>query len=369
MRIGVNLLFLVPNEGGGSETLLTKLIPALGPHGDDIVVFGLRGLSAVHPQLRQATTVVEAPWSSARPALRIAAEHSWLALEAARRKLDVIHHAVGAAPFLKLLPTVTTIHDVQYRHHPENFVRLKRAWLRGCVPQTARRSEVVCVPSRFVAEDVVAAFSLDSGKVLVVPFGSEGLFASEPTEGGEVRSRYRLDRPFFLFPGRTYPHKNHRLLIRAYAPLAHEADLVLTGAPWFRDREVEAAARNLGLTGKVRHLGLVPRADLAGLYREAVACVFPSRFEGFGAPALEAMTLSCPLIAANAAALPEVVGEAGILLEPDDLEGWSETMANLLHRPELADQLARRGKARAALFSWERAAGLQREAYLQAVGG
>lgn len=118
--------------------------------------------------------------------------------------------------------------------------------------------------------------------------------------------------------------------------------------------------------GKVRHLGLVPRAHLAGLYEGATALAYPSRFEGFGAPVLEAWSVGCPVISSNAAALPEVVGDAGILLEPDDLEGWTQTMGNVLANPGLRDELAALGTKRSAEFSWERAAHAQLEAYEQA---
>lgn len=367
MRIGVNLLFLVPGEVGGSEPLLTNLTRAVAESDHELVVFAVKGFGRAYPEIAGRTMIVEAPWSSGAQALRIAAEHSWLPLSVARLRLDVLHHGVGTAPFLKTLPTVLTLHDLQYLHHPENFTRAKRAWLRANVPQAVRRSDIVTVTSRFVADDAVRAFGVDPRRLVRVPFGSERLFGPSPTDAETVRERYGLDRPFYIFPGRTYPHKNHRRLIEAYAPVAGNADLVLTGAPWFRDPEITTAACNRGLDGKVRHLGLVPRADLAGLYRAAIALAYPSRFEGFGAPVLEAMSQGCPVIASNAAALPEVVSDSGILLDPDDVEGWTAAMGDLLHDPNLRAELAGRGLRRAAQFSWEQAASAQLLAYEQAV--
>lgn len=369
MRVGVNLMFLVPGEVGGSEPLLTNLVLAVARGGAEVVVFGVRGLAAAYPQIGVSAEVVEVPWSTGRQGLRIAAEHTWLAAEAARRNLDVVHHGVGTAPFVKARPTVVTVHDIQYAHYPGNFVRPKRAWLRLNVPVTVRRSEVLTVPSRFVRGDLVRAFGIDPGKVVVVPFGSERLFGPHPASRAEVRERYRLDRPYVLFPGRTYPHKNHRLLVEAFRPLADDADLVLTGAPWSRDREVLAGARDLGLSGSVRHLGLVPRGDLAGLYEGAVALAYPTRFEGFGAPLLEAMSLGCPVIASAAAAVPEVVGDAGILLDPDDVDGWTEMMDRVLRKPDLREELSGRARRRAAEFSWQNAGALQMEAYRRALEG
>lgn len=367
MRIGMNLMFMVPGEVGASEPLLTNLVKAMLTSDHEFTIFGIKGFGDAYPELRDRTEVVEVPWSSGAQALRIAAEHSWLAFEVKRRKLDVIHHGVGTTPFLKVIPTVVTIHDVHVRHYPENFVRPKRLWLRVNVPYSARRCEMVTVPSQWVKNDLVAAYHVNPDRVAVVPFGSEGLFGDSPTPATITRGRYRLERPYFFFPGRTYPHKNHRFLIDAFAPLASETDLILTGPSWFRDQEIFSAIRHSSLEGKVRHLGQVPRADLGGIYEGAIALVYPSRFEGFGAPVLEAMSAGCPVISSNVAALPEVVADAGILLDPLDRRAWTETMARVAAEPSAREELIRKGRSRASRFSWARSADLQMAAYKQAV--
>ncbi len=367
MRIGVNLMFLVPGEVGGSEPLLTRLVESISDLDHELVVFATSGFASAYPQIAERTRIVQVPWSSGAQGLRIAAENSWLAWKARSLKLDVIHHGVGTTPFFKTIPTVVTIHDIQYLHHPENFVKLKRKWLEINVPHSARRCEVICVPSNWVKLDIVRAFGISVDKVAVVPFGSEGLFGVDGGAGvSSVTAKYRLERPFFLFPGRAYPHKSHRFLLEAYKPLAPFADLVFTGPPWFRDREIATAARGLGLSGKVRHLGIVSREDLGGLYRAATALVYPTRFEGFGLPLLEAMSVGCCVIASNVTSIPEVVAESGILLEPDDLEGWTETMDKVLGDEALRAELSLRGLRRAADFTWENAARLQVAAYQQA---
>lgn len=368
MRIGVNLMFLVPGEVGASEALLTRLIASISEMDHELIIFGTSGFASAYPEIAERTRIVQVPWRSGAQGLRIAAENSWLAWKARRLKLDVIHHGVGTTPYLATVPSVVTIHDVQYVHYPENFVKLKRKWLQLNVPYSARHSEVVCVVSNWVKDDIVHSFGIASRKVAVVPFGSDGLFGEGAAEAASVTEKYRLGRPFFLFPGRAYPHKNHRFLLAAYKPLASLADLVFTGPPWFRDREIATAARGLGLSGKVRHLGIVSREDLGGLYRAATALVYPSRFEGFGAPLLEAMSVGCPVIASNATAIPEVVNESGILLDPDDLEGWTEAMEKVLNDSGLVAELSSRGLERAKDFTWERSAHLQVAAYQQALG-
>ena len=366
MRIGVNLLFVEPGVVGGSEALLTNLVRAVGAGGADLVVAAMRGFRAAHPDIESVAAVTEVPWSANYRALRIAAEHSWLAIAARRRHLDVIHHGVGTVPFLKVLPTVVTVHDIQYRHYPEYFHPLKLAWLRTNVPFAVRTSEVVTVPSEFVRSDILAAFHPDPAKVVVVPFGGEGLLAAS-AGADAVRAHFGLERPFFLFPGRSYPHKNHGFLVGAFAPLADRADLVFTGPPGTGDRDISAAADRLGVASAVRHLGLVSRPQLAGLYEAATALAWPSRFEGFGVPVLEAMSAGCPVVASCATAIPEVVGDAGILLSPDDEAGWTEALARLLDDAGLRADLSARGADRLRQFSWRRSGELQVAAYEQAV--
>lgn len=367
MRVGLNLLFMIPGEVGGSEPYLVNLLSKMADSPNEFHVFVVRGFRDAYPQVAEKCSLVQVPWSSGMQGPRIAAENSWLAFQMRRKKLDLMHHGGGTAPFLHAGATVLTVHDIQYVHYPQNFVRLKRAWLRRAVPRAVRSCDQVSVPSHFVRDDLVKELRAPSEKLGVVPFGSEGLLGDEHATADMVRETYRLSRPYFYFPARTYPHKNHRFIVEAFAPLADRADLVFTGAPWFRDSEVMAAARHLGLSGKVRFLGRVAKREIAGLYQGAAATVFPSRFEGFGVPVLEAMTMDCPVISSNAASLPEVVGEAGILLEPDDLDGWRESMDRMLANSRLRDELIGRGRKRAAQYSWERSAELQLAEYEKAL--
>lgn len=368
MRIGVNLLFMVPGDVGGSEPLLTNLVESVAEAGrgtHELTVFAPVGFAAAYPAIAATTELVELPHAG-RQAYRVPAEHTWLQAQARRRRLDVLHHGVGTTPFVRTTPTVVTVHDIQYRHYPQNFSRLKRAWLTANVPHSVRRSDVTVVTSRFCLDDVVGAYGVDPARVVTVPFGADRLFGPDPTGAEVTRERYRLERPYFLFPGRTYPHKNHRFLVEAFAPLADRADLVFTGPSWHFDDELHEAISRCGLTDVVRHLGKVPRADLAGLYEGAVALAYPSRFEGFGAPVLEAWSVGCPVVSSDAAALPEVVGDAGVLLGPDDREGWVAALGSLLDDPSRRDDLAERGRRRARQFSWEHAAAAQLAAYEQA---
>jgi glycosyltransferase involved in cell wall biosynthesis len=363
MRIGVNLMFVVPGHVGASEPYAINLLKAMLESDHEFVVFGVRGLSAAHPFLARRAETIEVPWSSGLQPLRIAAENSWLAIESKRRRLDLLHHWSGAAPLLRGVPTAVTIHDIQVVHYPENFAPIKRFWLQQAVPRGARTSRLVVVPSEFVKRDLVSSLGIDSDRIAVVTIGSEGLLGEEMSGGELVRRRFGLDEPFFFFPARSYPHKNHLLLLSAFAPVANEVQLVFTGAPWTHDDRIREEIDQLGLEGRARHLGHVTRRDLGGLYRAAIALVYPSRFEGFGAPILEAMSVGCPVVSSNATALPEVVSNAGLLLDPDDAGAWTNAMRQLSESPDLRRELSEKGLRRAAEFSWDESAKVQLSAY------
>ena len=189
-----------------------------------------------------------------------------------------------------------------------------------------------------------------------------------------MKERYELDCPYFLYPAATYPHKNHLVLIEALARLAKrhpDACLVFTGPAawkeWSTAKEMEARLdqeiRRLGIEDRVKRLGYVPGRDLDALYQEATAVTFASRFEGFGAPILEAMSRGCPVIGANATAVPEVLTDAGILCSPDNAEEWAQMMAEMIEDEEQRQRLVKAGRERAADFTWTASAGILEDAY------
>jgi alpha-1,3-rhamnosyl/mannosyltransferase len=351
----VNLTWLRPGQVGGSESYLVRLLEGVAArHADDRPEVHLAvhpAFPAAHPGMSASFEVTPAPqWAGRSRPARVAAERTWLAGLARRLRPDVVHHAGGTVPAGSPAPAAVTVHDLQYLVHPEYFSAVKLAFLRRQVPRAARRARRVQVPSGYVATMVRDELGVAPSAVDVVLHGVPLPPVSAAGETPPVAGRY------LLYPAVAWPHKNHDVVLRALAalPPGDRPRLVLTGASGPELERLRRLAHDLGVGQQVLWLGRVPYDDLAALYRGAVALVFPSRFEGFGAPVVEAMALGCPVVAADATALPEVVGPAGLLVGPDDVTGWAAAIERVA-RPEERGRLVALGLARAPCFGIERA--------------
>jgi glycosyltransferase involved in cell wall biosynthesis len=369
-KIGINLMWMVPGRVGGSETYLARLLSGLAERSSelDYTLFALRPFAEAHPELANTFKVAYAPSQGRLKSFRVAGENTWLAAQCRVRKIDLVHHAGGTIPLVRWSRPVLTIHDLQYLYYPEYFTTTKLRFLKTMVPRSAEAARLVLVPSEFTRRTIIERLSIDPSIVLVVPHGISPRQGREQTR--EIRERYEIDGPFFVYPAITYPHKNHLVLVEAFARLleSHPATtLVLTGAKGSMETQVAAEVRNLGIEKNVRRLGYVPGRDLDALYHEAIALTFPSRFEGFGAPVLEAMSRSCPVIAADATALPEVVDDSGVLLSPDNAEEWCQAMIQMIEDEGARARWAKAGIARAREFTWRRSADILEDAYHHAL--
>jgi alpha-1,3-rhamnosyl/mannosyltransferase len=369
INVGVNLLWLVPGDVGGSEEYTTRLLLAAAeaaPGDVQITLFALPSLADLHPELTSAFPVVTAPthgWSRAR---RIAIEATWLPSRARRHGIDVLHHAGGTIPLLRATPSIVTIHDLQPLDLGDTFSSSKQTYLRRRLPVAARRSRVVVTTSAFVRDGVIARFGIPPQRVVLAPPPVVVPPAGSGVPLDELKARYDLDGPWFTYPAITYPHKDHLTLVRAFARL-HEkhpdARLVLTGRADRSEQAVADEADRLGVVGAIRRTGRIDRADLEGLVRHAAALTFPSRYEGFGLPVLEAMAVDCPVIAADATALPEVAGGAALLVPPGDEEAWTAAMVRLLRDSDERERLVAAGRARVADFDPARSGSALLDAY------
>ena len=370
--VGINLLWCLPGRVGGSEEYATRTLAPLRDVAPDldVVLFVLPGFTTAHPGLADRFEVVVAPLSGSRRSLRVVAERTWMAREVRRRHLALVHHGGGTAPpGTGPARVVLSVHDIQYVAFPQYFTTIKRAWLRHEMPGSLRRADVITTPTEFVRHSLIADLGVDGARIDLVPHGLPPDFASGVIDEGALRARYDVPGPFLLYPAATYPHKNHILLLDALARMGDRPDLrlVLTGGAGLGEESLLRVIHRRGLRDRVIRTGRVPDTDRDALLRIADALVFPSRYEGFGAPVLEAMAVGTPVLAASATALPEVVGSAGLLLDPNDPDAWADAIGRVLDDEALRAQLVTAGRARAAELTAERSAQALVRAYRKAL--
>jgi glycosyltransferase involved in cell wall biosynthesis len=364
--VAVNLLWCVPGQVGGSEQYLVRQLLGLASQSSehrtrfDTTLYCLAPFVAAHPELGEHHDMVAAPFSGERRLRRIVGEHTWLRRRTAGA--DLVHHGGGTAPLVGRRPIVLTIHDLQYRTHPEYLTPMKRRYLEQAIPQSVRRAAVVAVPTDYVRSTVIDAYGVDESRVVVVPHGVEATLGADAPSPERLRERYGLGTgTVIVYPAITHPHKNHRFLIELLARHWTDPDLrlVLLGGRGSADADVVASIDRHGVGDRVVRPGRVSDAHRDGLLALADALVFPSEYEGFGAPVVEAMALGTPVICSDQPALAEVVGDAGVVL-PLELDAWADALDVVGRR---AAELRELGLARAAAFTTERSGVALADAY------
>ncbi len=365
--VSVNMLWCVPGAVGGSEDYLVRQLLGLAEIESLIVptLFVLPGFAEAHPDLAAVFRMQVAPISGASRARRVVAERTWLAHRT--KQSSLVHHGGGTVPGRSHLPTVLTIHDLQYRTYPQYLSPTKRRYLEWVMPRSAARATVIAVPTEYVRHTVIEAYSLDPERVLVVPHGIEAGIGHRASSEADLRSRFGLgDGPVIVLPAITHPHKGHLFLLEVMARYWTDPTLrlVLIGGAGAHEALVRAAIDRLGLTDRVLRLGRVSAEDRDGLLSMALAMVFPSEYEGFGAPIMEAMVLGVPVACSNSTCLPEVAGDAAVVL-PLVHEAWADALDRI---EQSRDDLIQAGRARATQFTLVHSAQALLDAYGRALG-
>jgi glycosyltransferase involved in cell wall biosynthesis len=265
------------------------------------------------------------------------------------------HFPFYTLPWSPPCPAVVTIHDITFTLRPEWFPWRSRVAFGLFARRSARRAAHVLTVSETSRRDLIGAYALDPAKVTAVPLAAGEEFAPRPPAESEAAARrHGLERPYLVHLGSLHPRRNLERLLDAVAgqPIA----LALVGRVERPYASVEPMIRARGLEGKVKHLGYVPEGDLPALLGGALALVYPSLYEGFGLPVLEAMACGTPVLTSNVSALPETAGEAAILVDPSSTEEIARGIRDLIGSAELRDRLRAAGLARARSFSWRRTA-------------
>ena len=356
MHVGFNLIYLVPGETGGMETYARELIPALGAKRPDLRLTAFVNEEAFAERASWPTEVqvVKVPVHARNRSDWVRGEQLLLPRLATQARVDVLHSLGSTSPVRGRFRRVTTIHDVIYRVFPEAHSALRARGMSVLVPLSARRSHRIIAPSESTKSDIVEHLRVASTKIDVVPLGVR-THAVAPSDTLAVRERLELgEREVVMTTSAKRPHKNLATLLDAWAllPQATRPVLVLPGYPTEHERELRRRAEHLGLDPDTRFLGWVSPAELEALYALASCFVFPSLYEGFGLPVLEAMARGVPVACTDRGSLADVAGEAALLFDPESAQDIADAVRRILDDEELSTSLRRAGREQAGRFTW-----------------
>ena len=360
MRIGINTLFMIPGLVGGSETYLRNLLSKLASIDSDneYVLFTNTENSGSFNLEKANFLEVRCPIPARFRPARILWEQFILPIQCRRHKIDLLHSPGYVSPIVLPCPSVVSIHDMNYFFFPDDWSRLALLALKILVPLSARSSSQVIAVSQSSKKHIVKILKISEDKVNVTHNGVEKIFHPHHTRPDilKIKNRMGIKGSFILSVAFSHPHKNLGRLLQAYYILRKDRgvthQLLLTGSPGRDHLELVRKVRKLGIDQEVIFTGYLPGHQLPLVYQAADLFVFPSLYEGFGLPILESMACGTPVVSSNAASLPEVVGKAGILVDPYDIDEMAEAMYRVLSDKSVAEDLTKRGLEQSKKFSW-----------------
>jgi glycosyltransferase involved in cell wall biosynthesis len=364
VHVGLNLIFLVPGETGGMEVAARELVPALARAAPEVRFTAFVGRDAAGLDLGVDRVVL--PLSASDRVQWVRGEQLVLPRAAARLGCDVVHSLASTAPGTGPFRRVATIHDLNYLMVPEAHFGVRALGMRVLVPLAARRSHRVITGSANTRDDLVGRLGVAPERIDVVPHGLGRPAVVAPTPPAELRRRLELGaRRVLLCLSAKRPHKNLAALLDALAriPAERRPVAVLAGYRTPYEAELRRRAEELGVAADVRFPDWLPDADVEGLFGLADVFAYPSLYEGFGLPVLEAMARGVPVACSRGSSLTEVAGDAALLFDPGDVEDMRGAIERLLGDEAERERLRAAGRARAATFTWERTARLTLESY------
>jgi len=357
VKIGVNTLSVIPDAVGGGETYLSRLLFAMRDRltaGERLVLYVTRENERLFPGADRAVRIVRFPLPRRSRPVRLVAEHLLLPAHLAVRPVDVLLSPGNALPPLAGTRHVLALQSMHYRYVPDQMSAFRVRYFRRMVPLSAGRAARVLTMSRDLMRALLEVAPRAAGKTRVVYEGADldALTAEGEAASGEPYLLYVSSLNRFKRPDRVVEALAH-LRSRGFEPPA----LRLVGRPDPDDRaRIEALITRLGMADLVRIEGVVPHGDLPPLYRGARALVYPSAVETFGLPPLEAMACGCPVVASDRTSVPEIVGDAALVVDPDDVPALAAAIRRVLTEEDLRRDLVARGIANVRRFSWTRAA-------------
>ncbi|HKN95206.1 MAG TPA: glycosyltransferase family 1 protein [Thermoleophilaceae bacterium] len=370
-HIGLNLVFLVPGETGGMEVYARNLIESLLRVRPDLRLTAFVNLNAAGaPGPWNEIESVTVPVDSRSRVKWVLGEQLLLPPKVKRAGVDLLHSPANLAPAWGGFKRILTVHDLIHRTFPEAHAGVRAKVLSVIMPLGIRRSHRLIADSNATRDDLVKLLHEREEKIDVVPLGLGEAHPERAMPEPELREKLRLgDRAVALSLSAKRPHKNLIRLLDALASIPPERRpvLVIPGYMTWHERELEEHARRLGIEDDVRLLGWATEEVIEALYAAAGCFVFPSLYEGFGLPVLEAMQRGVPVACSDRTSLPEVAGGAALMFDPERPDEIAAAIERLLNDRDEAERLRAAGRARAAQFSWDDTARMTAESYDRAL--
>lgn len=378
MRIGINTLFLIPGKVGGTETYLRGLIHGLSKidSENEYILFTNQENHTTFEITGRNFQKILCQMPARLKWFRVFWEQIILPKYMKKNGIAVLHSPGYVSPVNVACATVVTIPDMQYWYYPQNFPKVRLWYWQYFIPWSARKADMIVTLSNNSKQDIVNLLQMPEQKVVVTYPAAKVFDSKVNNESAKISllEKYGIQQQFILSVASLLPHKNLDRLIEGFSLLTGRIDhqLILVGLKSHGAHILQEiiSQKNISLN-RVKVLGYIPDDDLIVLYQHAALFILPSLFEGFGIPLLEAMTFGCPVAASSRTAIPEVVGNAGILFNPDDPLAIAETIYKIVSDNQLREGLIQKGYERAKTFSWEQMAHntliAYRVAYEQAV--
>jgi glycosyltransferase involved in cell wall biosynthesis len=363
MRIGINALFLIPGKVGGSETYLRSLVRALQEVDDtnEYVLYtnveNAGSFELTSPRWRE----VRAPIKATSRVARMAWEQAVLPLQTMRDRIDVLHSPGYTAPLVLRCANLASILDLNYHFHPEDWTPAALRVNRLLIPRVARAATRILTISESSRRAIIDVLGIAPDRVSVSLLSADGnLVDPGPDPARVVKEKLGLDRPYLFTVTASHPHKNVDGLFAAYELACRDwADpppLVVVGIRGRHQERLEAMVRDWKGGGRIVFPGWVDAPTLAALYTQARVFVFASKYEGFGIPPLEAMSVGVPVVSSNRTSLAEVCGDAAITLDPDDVPAFARQIRRVFEDDALRAQLIAKGREHVKTFTWRKTA-------------
>jgi glycosyltransferase involved in cell wall biosynthesis len=370
MRIGIDATALPPQPVGAGNYIiqLIRSLSNLDSEFEFVIFAQPSGWKLIAAPERIGFKWVKTP--SINPGIRLIWEQTLFPYLIRKSEVDLFHSLHYTRPYWLRCPSVVTFHDMTFFLYPHLHTRAKRIYFPLAIRLSASSAQAIIANSESTRRDAMRILNIPQNKIVAVKLGVDQNFRviDDAEVLGRVRKEYQLPDRFILYVGLVEPRKNVPLLIRAYKKLLDQGfsiPLVIVGRFGWNYEEVFAQIMELGVQEQVKFTGYVPGEDLPTIYNLASLSVYPTQYEGFGFPALEAMACGIPVVTTAVSSLPELVADAGILIPPDDESALTQAIGTVLSNPDLRAELARKGPLRAAQFSWTKTAQQTLQVYRQ----